>query len=115
MYIDENDVRTPRERVRQEDMTRYLFSEPRTAQGDCRVANTGGRDCRGMNTGRLDCRGRNTDTGDCRGNRLPHGTPLAAVYVPIQTFAQMYDCDKALSRGTLFMELDKPFEGRGRR
>ena len=115
MYIDENDVRTPRERVRQEDMTRYLFSEPRTAMNNCRGENTCSRDCRGENTGRLNCRGENTGSRDCRSNYLPHGTPLAAVYVPIQTFTQMYDCDKALSRGTLFMELDKPFEGRGRK
>ena len=103
MYIDENDVRTPRERVRQEDMNKYLFSEARTAMNNCR----------GENTGRLDCRGM-SKSGDCHGNLLPHGTPLAAVYVPFQTFTQLYDCDKALSRGTLFMELDKPLEvGRG--
>ena len=100
MYIDENDVRTPRERVPQEDMTKYLFSESRAVQGNCR----------GENTGRLDCRGMSTGRHDCHGNLLPHGTPLAAVYVPYQTFAQLYDCDKALSRGTLFMELDKPLE-----
>lgn len=91
MYIDENDVRTPRERVRQEDMNKYLFSAPR---GTDRTPNGGGR--------------------DCRGNYLPVGTPLAAVYVPVQTFTQLYDNDKALARGTLFKELDKPLEGRKR-
>ena len=106
MYIDENDVRTPRERVRQEDMNKYLFSETRTVPVNCR----------GTETGRLDCRGMNTGRHGCHGNLLPHGTPLAAVYVPAQSFAQLYDCDKALACGTLFMELDKPLEvGRGRR
>ena len=105
MYIDENDVRTPRERVPKEDMTKYLFSESRAVQGNCR----------GENTGRLDCRGMSTGRHDCHGNVLPVGTPLAAVYAPVQLFRELYDHEKALSCGTLFRELDKPFEGRHRR
>jgi hypothetical protein len=92
MYIDENDVRTPRERVPKEDMTKYLFSAP-VGKEQPRVP--GGR--------------------DCRGNVLPVGTPLAAVYAPVQLFRELYDHEKALSCGTLFRELDKPFEGRRRR
>ena len=38
--------------------------------------------------------------------------PLAMVYAPSQTFQNLYEPDEALSRGTLFAELDLPFEGR---
>ncbi len=37
--------------------------------------------------------------------------PLAMVYSPLQDFRELYDLDKALERGTLFAELDLPFEG----
>lgn len=37
--------------------------------------------------------------------------PLAMVYSPLQGFCSLYDEDTALSRGTLFSELDLPFEG----
>lgn len=39
---------------------------------------------------------------------------LAAMYVPIQAFDDMYDMESALRRGTLFRQLDKPFYGSGR-
>ena len=40
------------------------------------------------------------------------GAPsLAMVYSPLQDFREIYDTDKALERGTLFAELDLPFEG----
>lgn len=38
--------------------------------------------------------------------------PLAMAYVPMQNFEKLYDENVALNRGTLFKELDKPFEGR---
>ena len=37
--------------------------------------------------------------------------PLAMAYVPCQCFQKLYDADIALSRGTIFQELDKPFIG----
>ena len=37
--------------------------------------------------------------------------PLAMVYSPWQSFCALYDEDTAFSRGTLFSELDLPFEG----
>ena len=41
---------------------------------------------------------------------------LAMVYAPVQCFRMTYDPAEALARGTLFRELDKPFEaGGGRR
>ncbi len=40
------------------------------------------------------------------------GYPLASVYAPLQEFDNIYDLDNALGRGTMFAELDLPFEGR---
>ena len=40
---------------------------------------------------------------------------LAMVYAPHQAFRELYDKEEALSRGTLFRELDKPLEVGGRR
>lgn len=39
------------------------------------------------------------------------GYPLASVYAPIQNFDELYDCETALSRGTIFSKLDLPFMG----
>lgn len=41
--------------------------------------------------------------------------PLAMAYVPWQTWRQIYDPQVALSRGTIFQELDLPFLGGGTR
>ena len=38
--------------------------------------------------------------------------PVGMAYVPMQSWSSLYDYQKALSRGTLFPELDKPFIGR---
>ena len=37
------------------------------------------------------------------------GYPLASVYAPLQNFAEIYDCETGLTRGTIFAELDLPF------
>lgn len=37
--------------------------------------------------------------------------PLAMAYVQTQNWRDIYECDKALMRGTVFSELDKPFRG----
>ena len=39
------------------------------------------------------------------------GHPLAMMYAPLQEWRSLYDLDTALSRGTLFSELDLPFLG----
>ena len=41
------------------------------------------------------------------------GMSLAMVYSPYQHFRDIYTPDVALDRGTLFSELDLPFEGAG--
>ena len=49
------------------------------------------------------------------GHWMLHDHPLAMVYSPYQHFREIYTPDTALDRGTLFSELDLPFEGGNRR
>lgn len=42
---------------------------------------------------------------------LPKNTAVTMAYVPFQTKSVLYTDEKALSRGTLFEVLDKPFLG----
>lgn len=42
---------------------------------------------------------------------FPPHISLAMMYVPFQRFENLYDEEKALTRGTLFAELDLPFYG----
>lgn len=42
---------------------------------------------------------------------FPEKTALAMAYVPFQKFENLYPPEKALDSGTLFSDLDKPFEG----
>jgi hypothetical protein len=42
------------------------------------------------------------------------GGVLAAVWVPLNRFEDLYDTDTAMRRGTLFAALDKPFYGEGK-
>ena len=44
---------------------------------------------------------------------LLNGMPVAMAYVPWQEFQNLYPAEKALCRGTIFEELDKPFSGKG--
>ena len=44
--------------------------------------------------------------------KFPEDTPLAMAYVPFQSWEKPYDMDAALSRGTIFPSLDKPFIGK---
>ena len=46
-------------------------------------------------------------------SRLPDNPPIAMAYVPYQQINQFYELDKAMSAGTLFPELDLPFERGG--
>ena len=40
--------------------------------------------------------------------------PLAQATIGIQKWQDVYECDKALVRGTIFEQLDKPFRGSSR-
>ena len=42
-------------------------------------------------------------------NTVENPTMIAMVYAPKQSFRELYEPMKALLRGTLFAELDKPF------
>jgi hypothetical protein len=42
---------------------------------------------------------------------LPENPQLTMAYVPYQNMDTVYEADQALTRGTLFPELDKPFYG----
>ena len=46
-------------------------------------------------------------------SRFPAKTSLAMAYVPFQQWGETYGDDEALSKGTLFPELDLPFSGGG--
>lgn len=46
---------------------------------------------------------------------LPDTLSLAMAYVPMQTDTTTYDEDKALTQGTLYPALNKPFAGMGDR
>ncbi|MBQ9961275.1 MAG: spore coat associated protein CotJA [Firmicutes bacterium] len=39
--------------------------------------------------------------------------PIAMAYVPIQQWRNVYSLKDGLERGTIFPELDLPFEGKG--
>lgn len=42
---------------------------------------------------------------------FPKSTPIGMAYVPFQKWEKTYDVNIALSRGTIFPSLDKPFIG----
>ena len=44
-------------------------------------------------------------------SRFPKEMPIAMAYVPYQFWEKPYDDELALSRGTIFPSLDKPFIG----
>ncbi|MCC8136118.1 MAG: spore coat associated protein CotJA [Ruminococcus sp.] len=54
----------------------------------------------------------NASSGGYDGNmpRFPKNTPLAMSYVPFQQWGEVYSEDEAFSSGTLFPQLDFPFE-----
>jgi hypothetical protein len=42
---------------------------------------------------------------------FPEKTPIGMAYVPYQMWGEVYDDENALTRGTMFPELDLPFCG----
>lgn len=49
----------------------------------------------------------------CERDDALEGMALAMAYVPWQNWKRIYEVEKALCRGTIFEELDKPFHGMG--
>ena len=85
MYMDENPM-MPQEKISDEMLRRMLGNED--------------REPRSLG-----------DLPEKSNLRLPDGFPLASVYAPTQVFRNLYDCDTALMKGTVFEELDLPFLG----
>ncbi len=52
------------------------------------------------------------ETSACDITALPECTTTTMAYIPFQLDLSYYSADKALCRGTLFCDLDKPFKGR---
>ncbi|MEE1187335.1 MAG: spore coat associated protein CotJA [Acutalibacteraceae bacterium] len=52
----------------------------------------------------------NTDRPATQGAEPIKDAVLAMAYVPVQEFSSLYDEDEAFENGTLFMDLNKPFE-----
>lgn len=46
-------------------------------------------------------------------DHFPEHMPPAMAYVPWQHWKEIYEPCRALENGTIFMELDKPFLGKG--
>lgn len=75
----------------------------------------GGCRCR-RSSGCGECGGENGNTPPCASGHDPlMGMSLAMVYSPEQAFENLYEPDEALLRGTVFIALDKPFYGDGRK
>lgn len=49
----------------------------------------------------------------CDKNDPLEGMPLAMAYVPWQMWRNIYDAEKGFACGTIFEELNKPFQGMG--
>ena len=51
------------------------------------------------------------DTPEITESTFPPRVSLAMMYVPYQRFENLYDAEKALESGTLFADLNLPFDG----
>lgn len=93
-----NEQRMPE---RRENGCRNEQHMPERCEEDC-----GEREQRERRKEKKDC--------DC-GSRKDElaGMPLAMAYVPWQKWCKVYDVCEGFQRGTIFKELDLPFEGRG--
>lgn len=83
--------------------------EMRNSSDNARSGNTcGGSRCGCANNAEGRKEDRENDCSCALDMRLA-GSPLAMVYSPDQEWRELYTDEEALSRGTLFKELDKPF------
>lgn len=56
---------------------------------------------------------KNDATSDEVSSRLPDNASLAMAYVPFQQWNNVFSMDEALNKGTLFPDLEFPFERGG--
>ena len=90
-------------------LLRLLQSDAGAARGGCGGARNSVEE-RGRGSS---CEG--DDDGAAGAGACLAGVSLAMVYAPVQRFQGLYEPEEALSRGTIFQELEKPFlGGRGR-
>ncbi len=94
MYLDD-DTLTPRDRI-SDNMLRRMLD--------------------GSDLGSVDRDISGTHNHDMSHSNLRHSWgledfPLASVYTPLQVFRNLFDRETALSKGTIFSELDLPFMG----
>lgn len=75
----------------------------------CRSAQmyTGSREARQSDCSA--CRESSDTSCACTKGRFPVNTAYAMAYVPFQQSGEVYACDRALTRGTIFPCLDLPF------
>ena len=106
MYLDDNDMRTPRDRVNEKYLRELLRETERDSRttvrdgnrrGCCEKERFGGDDAVPILT-QNSCPMKN----DCS---------LAMVYAPDHHWRNLYDKDDGWRRGTIFKELDLPFFG----
>ena len=85
---------------------------PLFGDGGCRCRHTPMGGARNEGSNDTSC----PETPPCvSGNDPLAGASLAMVYSPEQAFEKLYEPDEALARGTIFIALDKPFFGDGRK
>ncbi len=111
MYTDD-DIMTPRDRISNEMLRKMLQGElsgremvrRNAVEGELEMERNG---CTGG------CQGAcNGDNGPQRSGGFGlKNYPLCMVYAPIQEFCNLYDPEYALRQGTIFKEMDFPFEG----
>lgn len=94
------DIRTPRDRINEQFMRRLLENEHGYAD------NCG---CTGCNMPQVQQR-RNNIPDNPPPCRVPEGQPLAMVYSPCQIWRGVYDPETGLKNGTIFKELNNPWE-----
>ena len=104
MYLDDNDMRTPRDRVNE----KYLRELLRETERNPRMSDGNRRGC---------CEGDRFGGDDAVPAPAQHSCPVkndcspAMVYAPPQKWCNLYDKDNGWRRGTIFKELDLPFFG----
>ena len=99
--MENNPTRVSRERINENYLRQMLREDTRgRGCGSCERQERPERPCR-MSTPACEGMG---------GGRVS----LAMVYAPRQSWRMIYDGEKALVKGTIFGELDKPFLGYGK-
>lgn len=92
-------------------LLRLLQSDAGTVRGGCGGTRSGVEE-RGRGSS---CEGDDIGAAGAGAGACLAGVSLAMVYAPVQSFQSLYEPEEALSRGTIFQELEKPFlGGRGR-